>query len=392
MIQQLFKMIWKRKRAASLIIAEIMVCFLVIFVVTSFAIHYWDLSRQPLGFKYENMWQINFDTGGEWDSEHTKIIDDLIRAAREFPQVVDLAPLSVPPFRGSTWTSTVFYDGMTHDAIHNSTSDGFADLVGLEIIEGRWFGPQDNGQSYIPVVINQRLKDLLFANESPLGKNIADNESDERRVVGVIKEFRQHGEMRPLATYAFRRVRTDMPSDLFLRGLAVKVKPGTSVQFEEELLNSFDAIAKTWRFTATPWHESRQSQMNRVRIPILIMITIAGFLMLMVAMGLFGVLWQSITQRRQELGVRRAFGATSKHIHLQITGELWVKACLGMGIGLLIAIQAPLLGLFGFIQLTVYAKSMLVSILFVLTLVTLCAWYPSWMATKIEPAEALHYE
>src|SRR5262249_38996297 len=51
---------------------------------------------------------------------------------------------------------------------------------------------------------------------------------------------------------------------------------------------------------------------------------VAGFLLLMVALGLTGVVWQNVTQRVREVGLRRAKGARIEDIHRQILGELAV--------------------------------------------------------------------
>ena len=60
---------------------------------------------------------------------------------------------------------------------------------------------------------------------------------------------------------------------------------------------------------------------------------VAGFLMLMVALGLTGVLWQNVTQRTREIGLRRAKGATARRIHRQILGELLVMTTLALAAG-----------------------------------------------------------
>ena len=70
---------------------------------------------------------------------------------------------------------------------------------------------------------------------------------------------------------------------------------------------------------------------------------IAGFLLLMVAMGLTGVLWQTVTQRTREIGLRRAKGATAGDIRTQILGELVVMTSIAVlaGVGARGAVPAP---------------------------------------------------
>ena len=119
---------------------------------------------------------------------------------------------------------------------------------------------------------------------------------------------------------------------------------------------------------------------------------VAAFLMIMVALGLIGVLWQTVTQRTKEIGLRRAKGATKGKIYLQILGELLVITTAGLIAGVLVVVQFPLLDLLGFASGDVYATSIVVSLAAIYLLTIICGLYPSWMATKVRPAEALHYE
>ena len=114
--------------------------------------------------------------------------------------------------------------------------------------------------------------------------------------------------------------------------------------------------------------------------------------MLMVALGLTGRLWQSVTQRTKEIGLRRAKGATAKRIYKQILGELLVITTFGLLIGVLVVIQFPLLDFLGFATKQVYAYSLLISLALIYALTIICGLYPSRLATKVQPAEALHYE
>ena len=119
---------------------------------------------------------------------------------------------------------------------------------------------------------------------------------------------------------------------------------------------------------------------------------LAFFMLIMVAMGLLGVLWQTVAQRTAEVGVRRAKGATRQKIYLQFTGEFLVLATLATGLALIAVAQVPILGIAPFVPGVVYIKAFLASAVIIYTLVSCSSLYPSWLATRINPAEALHYE
>ena len=64
----------------------------------------------------------------------------------------------------------------------------------------------------------------------------------------------------------------------------------------------------------------------------------------------------------------------------------------GALIGTLVVVQFPLLDFLGFATPKVYAYAIVISLLLIYALTAVCGLYPSWLATKVHPAEALHYE
>jgi putative ABC transport system permease protein len=66
-------------------------------------------------------------------------------------------------------------------------------------------------------------------------------------------------------------------------------------------------------------------------------------------MGLMGVLWQSVTRRTQELGLRRALGATASAVRNQVIGEIVVLTTIALLAGSVLFLQLPLLGVLSFV-------------------------------------------
>jgi len=172
----------------------------------------------------------------------------------------------------------------------------------------------------------------------------------------------------------------------------LKLRPGTTVAFEEGLVKRMRAVAKDWSFEVQPAVQMREQKLRDALMPLIAGGVIAGFLMLMVASGLTGVVWQSVTQRTREIGLRRAKGATIPDIRAQILGELAVMTTLAVLPGALIVAQLPILGAVQGLTAGVFASSLVISALCIYLLTLASAWYPSRMATSISPAEALHYE
>ena len=79
--------------------------------------------------------------------------------------------------------------------------------------------------------------------------------------------------------------------------------------------------------------------------PLYIVGSIAAFLLMMVALGLTGVVWQSVTQRIREFGLRRAKGATIGNVRTQVLVEMVIMTSIALLAGVLLVAQLPLLPL-----------------------------------------------
>ncbi len=124
------------------------------------------------------------------------------------------------------------------------------------------------------------------------------------------------------------------------------------------------------------------------------MAVIGGLMMFMVGVGVIGVVWQNVRRRTREIGLRRAVGASSGRIYGQFLGELVVMTTAAIALGCAPIVQFDLLDLilWGRVPLTVTACGIALAATMLYVLVLLCGLYPSWLASRVRPAEALHYE
>ncbi len=393
MIKQLLKLSWNRKRSHLLIVIEVLVCFLVLFGVTTLGMYYFDNYRRPLGFDYRNVWSVAVSLATQASGDEAELAgfsSQLTNALEDLERVETVSLISFSPWTMSNWTSEVEYRGKRFEVPQNLGSDNLKDVLGLQVVEGRWFSKEDDGMDWKPAVINESLQRKLFNGEDPIGKVIsAPDDQPEYRVVGVINDFRKDGEFSGDRDYVFKRLTHD---DGNRYELLVKLKPGTPVSFEETLADRLYAVRPDWGFDIEPLDQMRESN-NRFRlVPLIAAGIVEAFLLLMVALGLIGVVWQNVSQRTSELGLRRALGASAGWIYWQISGELLVITSLGLAIGVLFVAQLPLLDLLPFVSPRVYLYGLVLSVVLVYGLTIACCVYPSRLATRIMPAEALHWE
>jgi putative ABC transport system permease protein len=410
MIRQLVKLCWNRKRAQALVVVEVFFSFLVLFAILTVAVYNLDNYRQPLGFDYHDVLNVNVTSLTEAHSTFggtaSSPVEESRRLAREvhgLDAVEAVAAMAVPAFDLTGMSDSVEYGGRRLDSFNNEVSDDFARVMRLQVTQGRWFEPADDALAYDPVLVNERLKRDLFGAEDPLGRNIAPRPDEhslrhggpaprELRVVGVFTDFREDGELSGPEPYFLRRSRIAGADAKPYYNLVVRVRPGTPAAFEETLMNRLRAVSPGRTFQVDPLARMRRSMMRLRLVPILAVGLIAGFMLIMVGLGMVGVLWQSVARRRREIGLRRAVGATGRGVSLQVLGELLVVTTAGLLLGAALAVQLPLLGVVGWVSTGVYAVAMGLAALTIYGLTVASALYPSWLATQVQPAEALHYE
>jgi putative ABC transport system permease protein len=415
MTRHLLRLIWNRKRQNFLLTLEIFFSFVALFGVVLFAMHFANNSRQPLGYNIDRVWSITVDRKENDEdvavkSRHRTTFRQLLLALKEMPQVEIAAASFTSPYANWTWGGGMRLKG-GHKIDHgvNGVTDDFPALFQMPIVAGRWFSREDDAATWTPVLLNVRLAREIFGNDDPVGKIIPEERDpndpppdptekpEVRRVVGVFEDFRKDGELSSPENFLFQRVRLDdgIPKANLPGRLLVRLVPGTPASFEETLVKRLLAEAPDWSFEVQAADVMRASKLKEYTIPLFAVGTVAGFLLLMVALGLTGVVWQSVTQRIREFGLRRAKGATIVDVRRQVLVEMVIMTSLALIVGVILLAQLPLLPLpsdLEFIPPGVFAASIALSVTVIYALTLVCGWYPSRLATKVQPAEALHYE
>jgi len=410
-IAHYLKLVWNRRRLNGLILVEILVSFLVLCAIFAVAAYYATNWRRPLGFDYRNVWSLDVTLPqAELDDRETTARDQatsqrLLAALNADPNVESAAPMPNTPYSGSmSRTGLRLADGTLIQFLASPTTSAALDVLRLELVAGRWLEPGDEALDYTPHVITQDLARRFFGRENPIGRTLEGYDKDgklethraswqTRRVVGVVRSYRKAGEFAQMPYAAFTpQSFTDPDRGWAPWSYVIRVRPGTPAVFEESLLKALHAEAPEWTFTLHSVEQQRQQHIRSRLLPLAFGGTLAGFLILMVGMGLLGVLWQNVTRRTQELGLRRALGATASAVRNQIIGEILVLTAIALLIGTVLFLQLPLLGVLSFVGVSVFVSAIVASSLVIVPYVIVCGLYPGWLATQVEPSRALQYE
>ncbi|MDP2141449.1 MAG: FtsX-like permease family protein [Gammaproteobacteria bacterium] len=394
MIRHVFTLMWQRKGANALIIVELLVTFLILFALTGFSLNLYRLYNTPLGFNVANTWSVAISTNGTLQATDQSTLQQLLQVVDQMDAVEATELLSDRPF--SFGESAMFAEvrGKQFRAAMNSASATLPEAIGMQLVEGRWFGPQDESpvagdQNIAPILVNRTFSEA--AGGDVVGLVIPNGPTSQRRIVGVFEDFRQDGEF--YASKPLMMMRLQPESEFRAPPtLVLLVRPGATAQFEEQLQNVLQRTAPGWDFDVDSWTSLQQAHFQTFMIPLLIAAVVVLFLLVMVGFGMLGVLWQNVIRRTPEMGLRRALGASAGSVRLQVVLELLAVACLALVLGVALVVQLPLAGVIQAMDWNLFIPSVAVSTLVLLALCILFALYPSYQATRKDPVEALRYE
>lgn len=396
MILHLLKLVWNRKRANALIVAEIFICFLVLFAVLTGAIAFASNWRLPLGFRYDNVWDVRADVELESMRDDAKLRDAfhrLVQEAKTFPEVEAAAASNTPPYAFSTSAWTREINGKVAELIVDEVTDEYAKVMGMNVADGRWFNAEDDAAQIRPVVLDENAARAIFGTVKAAGRTLAGGKDDPPfKVVGVVPGYRKDGETMSPVNMMFLRYGTTGRFEGVVRNLMVRVRPGTPAQFEEQLVARLQAVAPEMSFRVRHLDQMRTESLRIRLAPLVIGAIICAFLLAMVALGLTGVLWQNVTKRTREIGLRRAMGASGSSVNGQVLAEVVLLASIALVIGSVVVLQLPILGAFALVSKSAFLTGFFAALATIYALTVLCGLYPSWLASRLQPADALRYE
>jgi putative ABC transport system permease protein len=385
MLRHLFKLIWNKKGAHSLLIIEIWASFMVLFGVLSLIVFNLNNYLQPIG--YESVWNLDL-THNQDTTDVSGKIGRALQRIRSYPEVQSASRTSSnTPFSANQMSNSVSFNKASTSADFYYTDADFYKTLHLPAQTGRWYKESDGVSKFIPVVINRQMKEKLFADENPLGK-ILKMDDKACRILGTVDTFKAKGEFMTDSPAIFQLIEK---KDDWNSNVLIKVRPGTDADFEAGLVKDLASMLPGWGIEVSYLRESRENRHKLTLVPVIIFLVVSGFLLTNVALGLFGILNLNIARRKNEIGLRRAMGATEGKVTRQFLGEIWVLASLSLSVGLVFAIQFPLMNVFD-IAGSIYITAIIAAVVIIFIIVTLCAWYPSRQAARIHPASALHEE
>ncbi len=263
-------------------------------------------------------------------------------------------------------------------------SSGLFRTAGIRILEGRGFQPTDTATSQQVAVVNQAFLRLLLPHIEPLGQKIRRSSNEEwATIVGVVANTFE----RPVVYLPYAQHPTASLTLLIrTRGNPLAIMPALRTQVEE--LDSNLPV-----FQVATMDHLLGEQVANPRFNTLLLGVFAFVGLLLAALGVYGVVSYSVSERTHEIGIRMAMGAEKSSVLRMIVGRTLLLGLLGVGIGI-----------GGALALTRYLQSLLYQIrpddpltfalaaAVLLAAALLASVLPARRATEVDPITALRYE
>ncbi len=323
----------------------------------------------------------------------------LEQAIAALPGVEGVAPSQTAYIANSMSNDDFIPEGQTDNKDHagaedfNITGNTFFQTMGIPMVSGRSFGPQDTATAKRVAVINQALAKKRFPNTNPVGKRFRSSGPANSwvTIVGVCANTR-YATLRDPAPPQFFMPYVQQPQ---VGGLTYMIRTRLSpdqlvpalrrvVQQEDRDLPIIDIRTQKEQIDATLQVERTFAALT------------SGFGLLALALacvGIYGIMAYTVAQRTNEIGIRLALGAKQAQVRGMILRESTWLAIAGIvaGTGAALALTRLVKSMLYGIQPWDPA-TMIGGVLVLLAVALAASWIPARRAAGVQPMEALRHE
>ncbi|HEX8149363.1 MAG TPA: FtsX-like permease family protein, partial [Pyrinomonadaceae bacterium] len=288
-----------------------------------------------------------------------------------------------------------FAPGEQNNADRRVVNGDYFRVMGIPLRRGRSFDDRDRKEATQVLIVNDTFARRFFPNDEPLGKRIVFGGGPAggtaREIVGVVGDVRHAGLDEPATPEFYVPFTQVMTSRLTVVARSASDDPAGLAGALRGVIRQTDKDSPVWNVRTMEGLLSASVAKRRFN-----MILLGGFAsvaLLLAALGIYGVISYTVTQRTHEIGVRVALGARGRDVLRLVVGRGMLLTLAGVGIGLAasLALTRLLKSLLFGVSETDPLTFALVALLMTAVALLACL-VPARRATKVDPMVALRYE
>jgi putative ABC transport system permease protein len=317
---------------------------------------------------------------------------------RSLPGVEAAGSISELPLSGQFGDNIFHVEGRVDppnhidDADLRQTSTGFLNAFRIPLLSGRWLNQNDAVHSPGIVVVNQAFAQMFFGGSNPLGHHLQllDDPVKTREIVGVVGTIK-HGsldEVPRAAMYVPLDQYSPPDMNVVVRSSGNPLQLAAALRDTVRSLDPNQAIS-----TIRSMDDIVSGSVAQPRFASQILGLFAVLALLLAAIGLYGLIAYTVSQRTHEIGIRMALGAKPRDVLKLVIGQGLKLALAGAAIGIVGALALTRLMQGLLFQVSPTDPLTFIGVTVLLTIVALAASYlPARRAMRVDPMIALRYE
>jgi predicted permease len=389
-----------RSRQA-LVIAQVALSLLLLVGAGLFTRSLINLRKLDPGFRTANLvvFSIDASRNGYSQTRIHQLYEEIQHRLASVPGVASASLAQIVPLSGDAITSTIHVPGYEPKTDENmqpnfdEVSPGYFRTMGIPLLVGRDFRPQDKPGGHKVAVVNETFVKRFLGTGNPLGRKFGDGTEGpaDVEIVGVVKDGKYNTLRDKKTSFVYVPYQQDPDLGTFSANVRTLAPPEALMPALRHEIANIDSNLAIWDL------KTMQSQVNESlfaeRVTAILCTCFGALATVLAFIGLYGVMAFSVARRTREIGIRMALGAGRGRVLGMVLKEVAWMCLIGVGLGVPIAIA---LSRYLVSQLYGVAPTdllTLVSATLTMMCVSLIAGFlPARRAASVDPTIALRYE